>query len=239
MDASDDVKRQILVAFLGDFANTVSNEHIRKEILNARHYFKCSYQDVEGDSEPKLACSQCMVNKGIQVPSKSLIQDENSNYDLNSSNSTCKIMPSSILPTLRNTNSADLSRYVVDFFLEEASKVKGQYQFCVQIAHDMLERHGKVTDNHNEDCYPKPKKEFSDVGLQVIPKYSVKPWFTIQLCHYKPLIESLKANSTSKNKFFGHNLITTDDTAPVIPKRALDNKLIDPRNGSVHVEKAK
>ena len=228
--ASIDMKRQILVAFLGDFASTVSNQHIRTEILNVRHYFRCSFQDLERNTEVKAACSHCMMNKSIQVPSKSPTQDD----------SDFAIMTLLNIPNWQEASNTTLSQSVVEFFLQESQNAPEQYKFSMGVVRDFLGRHGKNTTTHNVDCYQESKKEVNDVGLQVF-KYRVRPWpsLSARLCQYKrkSTNKNNEAKSPSKKTFFGRELITKDQTVVMeIPTRALDDMLTDPRDGSIYLD---
>lgn len=231
--ASIDVKRQILVAFLGDFAATISNQHIRREFLNVRHYFKCSFQDLDRNTEVKTSCSHCMINKSIQVPSTSPTQDDTDFATSNIGSS----MTSLNLPNWQEASNTSMSQSVVEFFLQESLNVPEQYKFCMKFVRDFLERHGKNTATHSVDCYPESKKEVNDVGLQVF-KYKVRPWptFSARLCQYKrKSMNENEAESSSKQTFFGRELITKDQTV-VIPTRALGDMLTDPRDGSIYLD---
>ena len=228
--ASIDVKRQILAAFLGDFASTVPNQHIRTEILNVRHYFRCSFQDLERNTEVKAACSHCMTNKSIQVPSKSPTQDD----------SDFAIMTLLNIPNWQEASNTTLSQSVVEFFLQELQNAPEQYKFSMGVVRDFLGRHGKTTTTHNVDCYQESKKEVNDVGLQVF-KYRVRPWpsLSTRLCQYKrkSTNKNNEAKSPSKKTFFGRELITKDQTVVMeIPTRALDDMLTDPRDGSIYLD---
>ena len=234
--ASIDVKRQILVAFLGDFASTISNHHIRTEILNVRHYFKCSFQDLDRNTEVKAACSHCMINKSIQVPSKSPPQDD-SDFAISNSGSSITFLS---IPNWQEASDTTLCQSVVEFFLHESLNAPEQYKFSMRLVRDMLEGHGKNTATHSVDCYPESKKEVNDVGLQVF-KYRVRPWptFSARLCQYKrkSMNENNEAKSSSKQTFFGRELITKDQTVVMeIPTRALDDMLTDPRDGSIYLD---
>ena len=234
--ASINVKRQILVAFLGDFASTISNHHIRTEILNVRHYFKCSFQDLDRNTEVKAACSHCMINKSIQVPSKSPPQDD-SDFAISNSGSSMTLLS---IPNWQEASDTTLCQSVVEFFLHESLNAPEQYKFSMRLVRDMLEGHGKNTATHSVDCYPESKKEVNDVGLQVF-NYRVRPWptFSARLCQYKrkSMNENNEAKSSSKQTFFGRELITKDQTVVMeIPTRALDDMLTDPRDGSIYLD---
>ena len=234
--ASIDVKRQILVAFLGDFASTISNRADRTEILNVRHYFKCSFQDLDRNTEVKAACSQCMINKSIQVPSKSPTQDD-TDFAISNSGSSMTFLN---IPNWQEDSNTTLSQSVVEFFLQESLNVPEQHKFSMKFVRDLLERHGKNTATHSVDCYPGSKREVNDVGLQVF-KYRVRPWPTLsaRLCQYKrkSTIENNEAKNPTKQTFFGHELITKDQTVVMeIPTRALDDMLTDPRDGSIYLD---
>ena len=234
--ASIDVKRQILVAFLGDFASTITNQHIRTEILNVRHYFKCSFQDLDRNTEVKAACSHCMINKSIQVPSKSPPQDD-SDFAISNSGSSMTLLS---IPNWQEASDTTLCQSVVEFFLHESLNAPEQYKFSMRLVRDMLEGHGKNTATHSVDCYPESKREINDVGLQVF-KYRVRPWptFSARLCQYKrkSMNENNEAKSSSKQTFFGRELITKDQTVVMeIPTRALDDMLTDPRDGSIYLD---
>jgi len=235
--ASIDVKRQIMVAFLSDFASTISNQQFRTEILNVRHYFKCSFQDLDRNIEVKAACSQCMINKSIQVPSKSPTQDD-TDFAISNSGSSMTFLNS--IPNWQKASNTTLSQSVVEFFLHESLNAPEQYKFSMQFVRDLLERHGKNTVTHSVDCYPESKKEVNDVGLQVF-KYRVRPWptFSARLCQYKrqSMNENKEAKSPSRQTFFGRELITKDQTVVMeIPTRALDDMLTDPRDGSIYLD---
>ena len=233
--SSIDVKRQILVAFLCDFASTISNHHIRTEILNVRHYFKCSFHDLDRNTEVKAACSHCMINKSIQVPSKSPPQDD-SDFAISNSGSSMTFLS---IPNWQEASDTTLCQSVVEFFLHESLNAPEQYKFSMRLVRDMLEGHGKNTASHSVDCYPESKKEVNDVGLQVF-KYKVKPWptFSARLCQYKrKSVNENEANPPSKQTFFGRELITQDKTVVMeIPTRALDDMLTDPRDGSIYLD---
>ena len=234
--ASIDVKRRILVAFLGDFASTISNQHIQTEILNVRHYFKCSFQDLDRNTEVKTSCSQCMINKSIQVPSESPTQDD-TDFAISNAGSSMTFLS---IPNWQEASNTTLGQSVVEFFLQESLNVPEQYKFCMKFVRDLLERHGKNTATHTVNCYSESKKEVNDVGLQVF-KYKVRPWptFSARLCQYKrkSMNENNEAKSSSKQTFFGRELITKDQTVVMeIPTRALDDMLTDPRDGSIYLD---
>ena len=234
--ASIDVKRQIMVTFLGDFASTISNQHIRTEILNVRHYFKCSFQDLERNTEAKAACSHCMMNKSIQVPSKSPMQDD-TDFSISNSGSSMTFLN---IQNWQEASCTTLSQSVVEFFLQESLNAPEQYKFSLRFVRDLLERHGKNTATHSVDCYPESKREINDVGLQVF-KYRVRPWpmVSARLCQYKrkSMNENNEAKSPSKKTFFGRELITKDQPVIMeIPTRALDDMLTDPRDGSIYLD---
>ena len=163
-DASIELKRQILVAFLRDFAKAQSNQHIRTEILKIGHFFKCYHQDLgtRQDIEFKLSCNRCRQDKNIQVPSEeSALQDDDKKY-LSPNVGTSMTKPN--LP--KCLDYVNLSQSIMNFFYQEVQKIPEKYNFSFQLVADMLEKHGKIESEHGNDCLVDTKQS-KEVGLQI------------------------------------------------------------------------
>ena len=162
-DASTELKRQILAAFLSDFAKSQSNQHIRSEILKIGHFFKCYHQDLgtRQDIEFKLACNRCKQDKNIQVPyEESALQADDKIY-LSRNAGTSMTKPN--LP--KRLDYVNLSQSIMKFFYQEVQKIPEKYNFSFQLVLDMLEKHGKLESDHGIDCLVDTKQS-NDVGLQ-------------------------------------------------------------------------